>query len=103
MLRIRLFYACSMMFSQIVELREQPEHPTEMEYVFYLVNVRQSSMGTVLNAAAAASSTADTPASSSSEAADTPKLYLEVSNVIEFDTFVITHGPGTFVDGKNSI
>ena len=29
-----------------------------------------------------------------------PKMYLRVVTLIEYDTFVATHGPGTCVDGK---
>lgn len=28
-----------------------------------------------------------------------PKMYLKIENLIEFDTFATTHGPGTYVDG----
>lgn len=29
-----------------------------------------------------------------------PKVYLKVQTLIEFDTFVATHGPFTSIDGK---
>lgn len=32
-----------------------------------------------------------------------PKMYLKVQSLIEFDTFVATHGPGTYVDDQATI
>lgn len=32
--------------------------------------------------------------------AEVPKVYTKLLKLIEFDTFVATHGPGTDVDGK---
>lgn len=32
--------------------------------------------------------------------AEVPKVYTKLLKIIEFDTFVATHGPGTDVDGK---
>lgn len=74
---------------QIVEMKEKKDHPTEMDYVFYLANVKPSSVDSITNE----ESTVDV---------EFPKMYLKVMSLIEFDTFVITHGPGTYVDGKKT-
>lgn len=73
---------------QIVELKEKQEQPTEMEYVFYLA------LG---NHEANDSPTESDPPNTEPAA----KLYIKVWSVVEFDTFVNTHGPGTYVDGKS--
>lgn len=73
----------------IVELKEKPEQPTEMEYTFYLA------LGTFeANESAGTGPATDDPPNTEASA----KLYLRVSSIVEFDTFVNTHGPGTYVD-----
>lgn len=69
----------------IVELKEKPACLNEMEYSFYLAFVRHSSIE-------------DDPTDDSIET-EIPKMYLKVLTLIEFDTFVATHGPGTYIDG----
>lgn len=79
----------------IVALQEKPEQPTEMEYTFYLAlgthEATDSTASTTTVEAAAADAQIAEPAA---------KLYLKVWSVVEFDTFVNTHGPGTYVDGE---
>lgn len=72
---------------QVVEIKERPTNVCEMDYTFYLALVKHSSID-------------DSPNDDSIES-DIPKMYFRVQNLIEFDTFAVTHGPGTFVDGEN--
>lgn len=48
----------------------------------------------------AVATTQQQPTQSSSSGTDVPKVYTKLLRLIEFDTFVATHGPGTDVDGK---
>ncbi|KAL1123440.1 hypothetical protein AAG570_002520 [Ranatra chinensis] len=68
----------------IVELKEKENSPCEIDYQFYLAVVKQSSIE-------------DDPHDDSIET-EIPKMYLKVLTLIEFDTFVTTHGPFTSVD-----
>lgn len=70
----------------IVELKEKPSYPNEVEFAFYLAIVKMSSI-----------EVEPTPGEETIENEIT-KMYLKVSTLIEFDTFVATHGPGTYVD-----
>lgn len=77
----------------VVELKEKDTNPNEMEYTFYLVYVKHTSI--------------EADGKPQTEEAvlpenEIPKLYLKVLSVIEFDTFVATHGAGTHVYGKFS-
>lgn len=76
-----------MSYFQIVEMKENVKNPCEMEYCFYLVNVKRS---TVEEGAS------NEPSSES----EIPKLYLKALTRIQLDTFVITHGPFTSVIGE---
>ncbi|CAH0553803.1 unnamed protein product [Brassicogethes aeneus] len=69
----------------IIEFKEKPNHPCEIDCSFYMCVVRQSSIE-------------DNPNDESIET-EIPKVYLKVQTLIEFDTFVATHGPFTNVDG----
>lgn len=60
-----------------------------MEYQFYLLHVKHSSIE-------------QENAEQEKAEGDIPKMYLKVQNLIEFDTFTATHGPGTYVDGEPS-
>lgn len=60
-----------------------------MECCFYLAVVKHSSIE-------------DNPNDDSIET-EIPKMYLKVQTLIEFDTFVTTHGPFTSVDGKGFV
>ncbi|XP_055533102.1 mediator of RNA polymerase II transcription subunit 14 [Wyeomyia smithii] len=112
----------------IVELKERDGCPNEMTYTFFLVLVKPSSVedsqsqdadhshsGTVGSSSqsgpgsvpsggppSVSSTTAGATSSSSAvvsaEHDGIPKMYLKVQSLIEFDTFVATHGPGTYVD-----
>lgn len=70
---------------QVVEIKEHPSNVGEMAFAFYLAFVRHSSID-------------DNPNDDSIET-DTPKMYLKVQTMVEFDSFAAMHGPGTFVDG----
>ncbi|KAL1465599.1 hypothetical protein WDU94_005154 [Cyamophila willieti] len=67
----------------IVEFKEK-ENAADMECHYYLIFVKHSSIE-------------DDPNDDTIET-DIPKVYLKVLTLIEFDTFVITHGPFTAVD-----
>lgn len=72
----------------VVQITERPHHPCEMEFNFNLVFVRHSSID----------DSPHTEETSGASESDIPKVYLRVQTLIEFDTFVATHGPGTCVD-----
>lgn len=74
-------------FLQIVEIKERPTNVCEMDYTFYLALVKPSSID-------------ESPNDDAIES-DIPKMYFRVQNLIEFDTFAVTHGPGTYVDGNS--
>lgn len=67
----------------IVEFKEK-EGTADIECHYYLIFVKHSSIE-------------DDPNDETIET-DIPKVYLKVLTLIEFDTFVITHGPFTAVD-----
>lgn len=69
--------------------KEKENSPCEIECSFYLAVVKHSSIE-------------DDPHDDSIEA-EIPKMYLKVQTLIEFDTFVITHGPFTSVDSGEYI
>jgi hypothetical protein len=68
-----------------VEFKEKESTQCEIDCSFYLAVVKHSSIE-------------DDPHDDSIET-EIPKMYLKVLTLIEFDTFVITHGPFTSVDG----
>ncbi|XP_072757173.1 mediator of RNA polymerase II transcription subunit 14 isoform X3 [Anoplolepis gracilipes] len=72
----------------IVAFKEKENSPCEIECSFYLAAVKHSSIE-------------DDPHDDSIET-EIPKMYLKVQSLIEFDTFVITHGPFTSVDSGNN-
>lgn len=79
----------------IVGLKTNAANPNEMEYSFYLVCIKHVSID---------ESSADdmfldsTPViTPSAPGPEIPKMFLRVMNMIEFDTFVTTHGPGTSI------
>lgn len=71
---------------QIVEFKEKESNPCEVDCSFYLAVVKHSSIE-------------DNPDDESIET-EIPKVYLKLQTLIEFDTFVVTHGPFTSIDGK---
>lgn len=77
------FYLIS--YLQIVELKERTNSPCEMDFSFYMILVKHSNVD-------------DKP--DESIESEIPKKYLKVQTLIEFDTFVVTHGPFTNVDSK---
>ncbi|XP_049820505.1 mediator of RNA polymerase II transcription subunit 14 isoform X2 [Aethina tumida] len=70
----------------VIEFKEKPNSPCEIDCLFHIVVVRHSSVE-------------ENPNDESIES-EIPKVYLKVQTVIEFDTFVATHGPFTNVDGS---
>lgn len=58
-----------------------------MEYKFLLVFVKHIAIDE------------DAKTTTSKTEIDVPKKYLKVQSIVEFDTFTVTHGPGTHVDG----
>lgn len=68
-----------------MEFKEKENSPCEIDCCFYLALVKHSSIE-------------DDPHDDTIET-EIPKMYLKVLTLIEFDTFVITHGPFTSVDG----
>lgn len=64
--------------------KEKESAPCEIECSFYMAVVKHSSIE-------------GDPHDDSIEA-EIPKMYLKVQSLIEFDTFVTTHGPFTSVD-----
>lgn len=87
----------------IVELKEKPDHPSEMEYTFYLAQGQYEAHDSSATPAAAPT-TAVAAGNPPTDASDPPntepaaKLFFKVNSIIELDTFVNTHGPGTYVD-----
>lgn len=71
-----------------MEIKERPTNVCEMDFTFYLAQVKHASID-------------ESPTDESIES-DVPKVYFKVENIITFDTFAVTHGPGTYVDGKVS-
>ncbi|PSN29847.1 Mediator of RNA polymerase II transcription subunit 14 [Blattella germanica] len=71
----------------IVEFKEKESTPCEIDCSFYLAVVKHSSIE-------------DDPHDDTIET-EIPKMYLKVMTLIEFDTFVITHGPFTSVDDQS--
>lgn len=69
---------------QIVELKEKESASYEIDCAFYMAVVKPSSIE-------------DNPDDDTIET-DIPKVYLKVQTLIEFDTFVATHGPFTSID-----
>ncbi|XP_026466667.1 mediator of RNA polymerase II transcription subunit 14 isoform X2 [Ctenocephalides felis] len=68
----------------IVEMKEKETCQTEMDFIFHMAVVKHSSID-------------DDPHDETIET-EFPKMYLRVQNLIDFDSFVITHGPFTHVD-----
>lgn len=69
----------------IIELKEKENNPCEIDCFFYMAVVKHSSIE-------------DNPNDDTIET-EIPKVYLRVQTLIEFDTFVATHGPFTNIDG----
>lgn len=68
----------------IVAFKERESCPSKIECSFYVSTVKPSSIE-------------DDPNDESIET-DIPKMYLRLQSLVEFDTFVTTHGPFTQVD-----
>jgi len=68
----------------VVELSQKEHSPCEIDCTFYLTVVKPSTLE-------------DEPQQADDEQ-EIPKMYLKVITFIEFDSFVMTHGPFTSVD-----
>ncbi|XP_049856745.1 mediator of RNA polymerase II transcription subunit 14 [Schistocerca gregaria] len=71
----------------VVAFKEKENCPCEIDCSFYLAVVKHASIE-------------DDPHDDTIET-ELPKMYLKVLTLIEFDTFVITHGPFTSVDDQS--
>ncbi|ERL93945.1 mediator of RNA polymerase II transcription subunit 14 [Dendroctonus ponderosae] len=71
----------------IVEFKEKESNPCIVDCSFHLCVVKHSSIE-------------DNPKDDSIET-EIPKVFLKVQTLIEFDTFVATHGPFTAIDGDS--
>lgn len=71
----------------IAEFKEKECAPYEIDIQFYMAVVKQSSIE-------------DNPEDDTIET-EIPKMYLKVLTLIEFDSFVITHGPYTSIEEDN--
>nr|XP_022906712.1 mediator of RNA polymerase II transcription subunit 14 isoform X2 [Onthophagus taurus] len=69
----------------VVEFKERESNPCEIDCNFYLIVVKAASI--------------EEGFEDESIESELPKVYLKVQSVIELDTFVVTHGPFTNVDG----
>ncbi|EEB11666.1 CRSP complex subunit, putative [Pediculus humanus corporis] len=70
----------------IVEFKEKENAPYEIDCQFYMAVVKQSSIE-------------DNPEDDTIET-EIPKMYLKVLSLIEFDSFVILHGPYTSIEDE---
>lgn len=68
----------------IIEFHEKQSNHCEMEYKYYFLWVKPASIE-------------DNP-NDDTIIADIPKVYLKALSMIEFDSFLVTHGPSTKVD-----
>nr|NP_612041.2 mediator complex subunit 14, isoform A [Drosophila melanogaster]Q9W0P8.4 RecName: Full=Mediator of RNA polymerase II transcription subunit 14; AltName: Full=Mediator complex subunit 14; AltName: Full=dRGR1 [Drosophila melanogaster]AAF47395.4 mediator complex subunit 14, isoform A [Drosophila melanogaster]AGW25608.1 FI21204p1 [Drosophila melanogaster] len=82
----------------VVQLKEKTTMPNEMEYTFHLgfVAYQKDELDVIDDSAMQLVSIVAQPHS------DIPKCYTKLMRLIEFDTFVATHGPGTEVDAEVS-
>lgn len=86
----------------IVGLKEKTSNPNEMEYTFYLVFIKHVSIDeNSADETPIDNASSSTPISQQNPGQiEIPKMFLRVITLIEFDTFVATHGPGTSVVRK---
>ncbi|XP_017066396.1 mediator of RNA polymerase II transcription subunit 14 [Drosophila eugracilis] len=82
----------------VVQLKEKTTMPNEMEYTFHLgfVAFQKDELDVIDNTAKQLVSVV------AQSHSDIPKCYTKLMRLIEFDTFVATHGPGTEVDAEVS-
>lgn len=75
-----------------------------MEYTFHLGFVAYQTTETDITTEEAQNtrlvSSSNPPPHPPTVSAEVPKIYTKLLRLIEFDTFVATHGPGTDVDGN---
>lgn len=80
----------------MIEIHEKAATSCEMDYKFFMINIKHKAIEE------------DFPASNSSTFGPkfeppTPKIFMHVESFIELDSFIVTHGPGTFVNGKKTL
>ncbi|XP_001354245.3 mediator of RNA polymerase II transcription subunit 14 isoform X1 [Drosophila pseudoobscura] len=82
----------------VVQLKEKSTMANEMEYTFHLgfVAFQKDEADVIDDSAKQLVSVVAQPPS------DIPKFFTKLMRLIEFDTFVATHGPGTEVDAEVS-
>ena len=61
-----------------------------MEYIFHLGFVKPISV----------EEDTDENATNQPSGPEVPEMFVKIQRLIELDTFVATHGPGTYVDGN---
>ena len=71
----------------IVEFHEKQSNKCEMDYTYYFLWVKPASIE-------------DDPKDDTVQA-DIPKVYLKALSMVEFDSFLVTHGPETKVDAQD--
>ena len=71
----------------IVEFHEKNSNKCEMDYTYYFLWVKPASIE-------------DDPKDDTVQA-DIPKVYLKALSMVEFDSFLVTHGPETKVDAQD--
>lgn len=87
----------------VVQLKEKPNTPNEMEYTFHLgfvtyqSNENETAADETQQLAIIGQQQQQQPNPSLGQQ-EIPKVYTKLQGLIEFDTFVATHGPGTDVD-----
>ena len=75
----------------IVHLKEKESNPCEITYTFQLVVVKPSSIDDNITHIQ----------HDDNIESEIPKIYLKVLTIIEFDTFLLTHGPYTSISDKD--
>jgi mediator of RNA polymerase II transcription subunit 14 len=81
-------------------LKEKISCPNEIEYTFFLVYVKSVSYEEKPEEDTTVLDTVPTITAAMTSIEKGAKMFLAPISLIEFDTFVATHGPGTYVDGK---
>lgn len=98
----------------VVEIKEKATNSCEMDYKFYLIYVNYVSVEdeSVVDRPIIKQEKMDNKTDKNDGKVDsrfekierpdnkTPKMYLKIETLVEFDTFTATHGPGTFIYGE---
>ncbi|XP_037940367.1 mediator of RNA polymerase II transcription subunit 14 isoform X2 [Teleopsis dalmanni] len=82
----------------VVQLKEKESMPNEMEYGFFLGFITYQLNENDISS----EESSQLPVSKQTQQSELPKLYTHLDGLIEFDTFVVTHGPGTQVHAQTN-